>query len=225
LKRSQLGLALLVAAMLAASAAGHAMKPHIMVADVDQIDLDALVPRLFGAWISSQDNPPAIVDPAVQRMIDTTYSHQLSRTYTRSDGYSIMLSVAYGRDQRGAHMAHPPEICYPSQGFTIQAPVSATLATRFGPIPVQRMFAVRGPRIEPVTYWFTEGDTAIRDGLQRRFVAIRYGLSGEIPDGVLFRVSTIDPNANNAYAQEDAFVSDLMAAISPAARTRLAGLR
>ena len=43
-----------------------------------------------------------------------------------------------------------------------------------------------------MTYWFTVGDTAIKNKLQQRMVEVKLGLTGQIPDGLLFRVSSID---------------------------------
>jgi EpsI family protein len=39
--------------------------------------------------------------------------------YVNASGYRIMLSLAYGSDQRGALQAHKPEVRYPAQGFTL----------------------------------------------------------------------------------------------------------
>jgi EpsI family protein len=36
-------------------------------------------------------------------------------------GYRIMLSIAYGKNQSDALQLHKPEICYPAQGFTLLA--------------------------------------------------------------------------------------------------------
>jgi len=67
------------------------------------------------------------------------------------------------------------------------------LATPFGEIPAQRLFASRGAREEPVTYWFTVGE-AVQGKLQRRLAELSYGLTARISDGMLFRVSSIDPD-------------------------------
>jgi len=59
---------------------------------------------------------------------------------------------------------------------------------------------------------------------QKRLIDLRYGLTGRIPDGMLFRISSIDPNPAQAYRQQDVFVAQLLAAVSPAERKRLSGL-
>jgi Protein of unknown function (DUF3485) len=53
---------------------------------------------------------------------------------------------------------------------------------------------------------------------------MQYALEGQIADGLLFRVSSIDPNLPRAYAAQQQFIADLMASVSPDDRLRLAGL-
>jgi len=157
-------------------------------------------------------------------LLDKLYSQVLTRTYLNAEGYRIMLSIAYGSDQRGALQAHKPEVCYPAQGFTLHRSDSSQLVTPFGVISAQRLFTSRGPREEPVTYWFTVGDKAVQGKLQKRLVDLRYGLTGQIPDGMIFRVSSIDADQARANQFQDQFIVQLLQAVSPAERKRLSGL-
>ena len=99
--------------------------------------------------------------------------------------------------------------------------VSLTAAGR--EIPVTRMFAVRGERAEPVTYWFTMGDRVVRGRLERLQVQVENGLAGRIPDGMLVRVSSLSADAPRAYAAQDAFLSAVVAAIPAADAARIVG--
>jgi EpsI family protein len=135
-----------------------------------------------------------------------------------------MLSLAYGHDQRGSLQAHKPEICYPAQGFNIQNLAAGSLGTTFGEIPVRRLFGTLGARQEPVTYWFTVGDQAVMGTTQKKLVELRFGLTGRIPDGMLFRVSSIDGDQPRAYQVQEQFVNQLLQAVAPADRKRLSGL-
>ena len=76
-----------------------------------------------------------------------------------------------------------------------------------------------------MTYWFNVGETPIRNQLEKRLVEIRLGLSGQIPDGLLFRVSSIDDTPTRAYQMQDEFVTDLLNAVGTKERVRLSGLR
>jgi hypothetical protein len=49
-------------------------------------------------------------------------------------------------------------------------------------------------------------------------------LTGRIPDGLLFRVSSIDPDPARAWRKQDEFVGQLLAALPPAERWCLSGL-
>ena len=52
---------------------------------------------------------------------------------------------------------------------------------------------------------------------------LREGFAGRIPDGMLVRVSSISKDPAAAYAAQQAFVAELLAAMPAADRVRLAG--
>jgi EpsI family protein len=81
-----------------------------------------------------------------------------------------------------------------------------------------------GARMEPVTYWFTMGDQAVQGRFERRLAELKAGLTGQIPDGLLFRVSSIDAEPKRAYAEQDRFVTELLSAVAAPDRLRLSGL-
>lgn len=218
-------IALLIAAlMFLASGAAIVLRPDQKVATVSAISLETMIPKEFGDWKEEPQRNLQVVNPQTQALLDKLYSQILARVYINKDGYRVMLSLAYGSDQRGALQAHKPEVCYPAQGFTLHSNKPGPLSTPFGEIPAQRLETSLGSRQEPVTYWFTVGDTAVKSKLQKRLVDIRYGLTGQIPDGLLFRVSSIDENQVRANQKQDDFVNQLIAAIAPADRKRLSGL-
>jgi EpsI family protein len=157
-------------------------------------------------------------------MLDKLYSQTLTRTYVDKQGYRIMLSLAYGDDQRGGLQAHKPEICYPAQGFKLDGVVDGKLDTSFGSIGVRRLTTSLGARYEPVTYWLTLGDKVIQNGFDRRLEEIRLGLTGQIPDGLLFRISSIDREPERAYAMQQKFTDALMSSVPAETRKQLSGL-
>jgi hypothetical protein len=61
--------------------------------------------------------------------------------------------------------------------------------------------------------------------IQWRLERIRYGLTGVVPDGLLFRVSTIGDNIDDEYSVQQQFVAELMNKIAPDARNRLLGIK
>ena len=218
--------ALLIAGlMFAASIGAIVARPTLKASDLGQaVSLEAMVPKQLGGWHEEQQRYVQVVNPQTKELLDKLYSEILSRVYVNSNGYRIMLSLAYGSDQRGTLQAHKPEVCYPAQGFQLVKNQAGVLATTYGDIPVRRLYTTMRTRHEPVTYWFTVGDRAIEGKLQKRLVELSFGLTGRIPDGMLFRISSIDPDENRAYRQHEDFVKELLAAVSPAARKRLSGL-
>ena len=217
--------ALLIAAlMIAASIGAVVAKPSKKVSDEAPISLEKIVPKEFGDWREQPDRNVQVVNPQTQELLDKLYSQILSRTYVNSKGYAIMLSLAYGSDQRGSLAAHKPEVCYPAQGFTIQKNEAGIVGTPFGEIPVRRLYGNIGARIEPVMYWFTVGDKAVLSTTEKRLVDLRFGLTGRIPDGMLFRVSSIDGDQKQAIQLQDQFVTQLLQAVPSADRKRLSGL-
>lgn len=217
--------ALVIAALMFAAAAGAIVaRPTAKVSDGrPPISLESMVPRQFGDWREAPHMQVQVVNPQTQELLDKLYSEVLTRVYVNASGYRIMLSLAYGSDQRGSMQAHMPEVCYPAQGFVLKGNERGVLGTAFGDIPVRRLFATMGARQEPLTYWFTVGDKAVLGQTQKRIVEFTFGLTGRIPDGMLFRVSSIDPDQPRAYRLQEQFVNQLLQSVSPAARKRLSG--
>lgn len=210
--------------MALASAGGIAARPSQKAgATGPAFSLEEAVPKRFGDWRELQQEGAQVVNPQTQQLLDKLYSQVLTRTYVNSSGYRVMLSLAYGDDQRGGLAAHRPEVCYPAQGFALLGTAESTVNTPFGGIAARRLSTSLGTRKEPVTYWFNVGDTTIRNKFEQRIVEIRLGLSGQIPDGLLFRVSSIDDTPTRAYQMQDAFVADLLGAVGAKDRTRLGG--
>ena len=215
----------LAALMCGASVAGYAARPSTKAADKGSApSLEALVPKGFGEWTELPEQGAQVVNPQTRELLDKLYSQILTRTYVNKDGYRIMLSMAYGDDQRGGLQAHRPEVCYPAQGFKLGTVQDGFLPTAYGPIDVRRLDTTLGQRNEPVTYWLTVGDQIIKSAFDKRIAQIRLGLTGQIPDGLLFRVSSIDEDNARGYAMQQKFAADMMSAVSPAARKHLSGL-
>ncbi len=207
--------------MLAAAIAAPTLKP--VHAEGPALDLERLVPRAFGDWSIDPTLAPVAPTTEVQEKLDRIYSSTVSRSYVNSRGELMMLIVAYGGDQSDALKAHRQEVCYTAQGFTIHALGQGELAAAGRTIPVTRMFAVRGDRAEPVTYWFTMGDRVVRGRFERLRTQLAAGLAGRIPDGMLVRVSSISTDADAAYAAQQAFVASLLGAMPASDAARMAG--
>jgi EpsI family protein len=214
---------LLLILMLAASGFALALRPTQKIAEQSTIDLETMIPRAFGDWREVQQNAVPIVDPQQQEMVDKIYTQSLSRTYVDTHGYRIMLAIAYGDDQRDSMQVHYPEVCYPAQGFSLEAKDVGNLTTADGLIPVTRILTSLGQRSEPVTYWTTIGDRVFQGGLEKKLAEMRYGLNGQIPDGMLIRISSIDPETSHAYEMQTRFADQMLGALTPKNRQKLYG--
>lgn len=211
--------------MFAAAGMALALKPTTRVADAGpKVDLETLIPKTFGDWKIDATIAPLIANPEQQALINKIYTQTLTRTYINSGGERIMLSIAYGGDQSDNMAVHKPEVCYPAQGFQIlKSPTISSFSTGEGSIPVKRLVATQGARVEPITYWTTVGDTVAVSGLKWKLQQLKYGLTGKIPDGLLFRISSIQADDAKAYQLQDEFTRDLLKALPPGGRQRIIG--
>ncbi|MCD2518880.1 EpsI family protein [Massilia sp. G4R7] len=211
-------------AMAGTSALTGALTPKARVPQAhERFSLEEMVPQRFGDWTIDPSVVPLQPDPEQQSVLEKIYDQTLSRTYVNREGRRVMLSIAYGGDQSKALQLHLPEVCYVAQGFQMIKDQEGELPTRFGQLPVKRLVARLHERNEPITYWITIGEHATKTGIQQKLRRLAYGLSGEIPDGMLVRVSTIQASDAQAWGVQDRFVTELLGAMAPRDRTRLLG--
>jgi EpsI family protein len=216
---------LLGGACLGVLAASHILKPSKLVAaSGPAMKLDDHVPLAFGDWQLDRNVVPLEPSPDVVSKIQAIYDATLARTYINTHGQRVMLSIAYGGDQSGRLRVHRPESCYSAQGFHVKKLRDDLLDAGGGlRIEVKRLLARLGPRPEPITYWIRVGKSTVSSNTGQRLEQLRYAINGEVPDGLIFRVSTVENDAEAAFRVHDRFVKDLMAAVQPASRSVLAG--
>jgi EpsI family protein len=226
MKKSLVSALLAAVLMASAAAVATAMTPTKRIVDVlPKLDLEASIPEQFGDWTMDKRAIGGVVNPQQTELLNQLYSQILTRTYYNSKGYRIMLSIAYGEDQRDGNQLHYPEVCYPAQGFQVTSNRKGTLDTGLGVIPVRRLEThLSQNRFEPITYWTTIGSQALTGGATKKLAEMRYGLKGEIPDGLLFRISSIDRDTANAFAHQNAFIEQLVGQIPSEVRARITGL-
>lgn len=211
--------------MFASAGLAMALKPTAKIADTEPaINLEQLIPQQFGEWKEDKSIVPIKVSPEVQAKLDKIYGQTLTRTYINNAGRKVMLSIAYGANQGSDDFqVHRPEYCYSAQGFQVKEGWKDFLKVSSGELPIKRLEAIQGPRNEPITYWITIGDKATLPGIGRKLTQLSYGLTGKIPDGMLIRVSSISPNAEEEYRLQDQFVNAMLDAVEPTQRLRLTG--
>ena len=222
---TMLRVAVLVALMAMAAGAGETLRPTNRLSETKTpIVLERQLPEAFGEWRLDTSIRPILPDPGLQAMLDVLYSQTLARTYVNAKGQRVMLSIAYGSDQSNeATAVHRPEFCYSAQGFRVRPVGTDTLNVGQTRIPVARVLAQLGQRSEPITYWVTLDESATLPGVGRKLAQIRYGLRGQIPDGMLVRVSSISTSETEAFALQKGFLDQMYQAVPTEVRGRYFG--
>jgi len=209
--------------MGAAALAAWWMKP---VPDPDAGNgpaLEQMFPRRFGDWQ---------VDPGAEMFVRPSreqgkhlgiYDQVLERTYVDARGERVMLVAAQGNEQSAGLQLHRPEVCYPGAGFRVSAVQGVSLPIGGRALPGKQLHAERPGRPEPVTYWTVLGGEVVADDAGFRFRQLQFGLRRRLLDGMLVRLSSIEPDARRAYALHLRFANDLAAALKPADRPRILG--
>jgi EpsI family protein len=218
--------AMIAGGLMAMSAAGakYLTPTHHMSQSRPSETLEHMIPARFGSW--KQENTPigGVVDPQIEEQLRRIYTQIVTRTYVNDKGERVMLSVAYGTDQSDSSQVHYPEVCYPAQGFQLTSNEAGTLPLGNRNLPVRRLQAnFQKQRFEPITYWTTVGDQVVISKMDKKMVEMRYSLDGIIPDGLLFRVSSIDTDSSNAFRVQEDFVRAMAGSLSPVAHMRLLG--
>ena len=160
----------------------------------------------------------------MQAQLDKLYEQLINRTYVNGAGTRVMLTIAYGGDQRDALRSHRQEVCYRAQGFTVRALDTTQLPVSGKSLEVTRFHGTKGSRSEPVTYWMTMGDQVITNRFERLAAQMSYSVrTGAVPDGMVVRMSSLDADASTGYATQRRFLDDLMRSIDPRVAARLTG--
>lgn len=186
-------------------------------------DLEKAIPKTFGDWTVDPYMVPIPPSPDQEAAMNKIYDQVLSRTYVNSKGERVMLSITYGSRQNQQMRAHRQEVCYSAQGFKISQLERLPLDVGGAKVPVARMVATQGQRSEPVTYWFTMGDSAVMSYLDRELTQLRYAMVGQIPDGYLVRVSSLSSDPARAFAEQLQFANALISNVDPELRRRFIG--
>lgn len=207
--------------LLISTVAAILLKPTLVLKD-QSLNLSTLIPERIGDWVIDPSIIPIKPTPDVQANLDAIYDQIVARTYVDKKGRRMMLSVAYGGDQSDALKAHRQEVCYAAQGFSIRLLSHGRMKFGASDIPVTRMHAVMRNRSEPVTYWFTMGDSVVLSRGERLLVQVGYGLRGQIPDGMLVRVSSINPDPVEAWKEQEEFIAAMATGVGKRAN-RLIG--
>lgn len=209
--------------MCAASVLGAASMPRRRPAAVSDAELDTLVPDRFADW-QIDGLPAAFVRPG-KDLPEWGYQKLVERTYVDRDGRRVMLSLAHGGDQAAGLELHLPEVCYRYAGFSVSGRHVAELAIQDRRLVVTRLLADLPQRPEVVTYWIVLGGEAIADRNTFRLRRLAHAVRRTAADGMLVRVSSLDLDAERAFALQAKFVNDMLQAVEGGRKELLIGRR
>lgn len=199
-----------------------ALKPSGEIEQTEAIILDDLIPKSFADW-HEDPTPMPVVSPDVQAALDMIYAQTLSRVYINEQGERVMLSIAYGRSQSDSLAIHLPEGCYQGQGFGVDKKISSDLVFASKAIPVAKLIATKGLRVEPITYWITIGDKVVNNAWDMKKAKLYYTLKHEVPNGFLVRISSISSQTLDAYKLQEEFAIKMIEGVQPEKRELLIG--
>lgn len=191
----------------------------------NKLDLETIIPKQFDGWKEDQSFAQPLVSANVKGEINKIYNQTLSRAYINEQGERVMLVIAYGANQSVDLQVHRPEICYAAGGFDISKMAKTFVNTTFGRLPVMHLLARRGDRSEPITYWIKIGNSLTRGWFEEKWATFSYELTGRIPDGLLFRISTISNKPQDSYRIQQKFLADLLQSMKSGDRHWLIGQR
>lgn len=218
-------ISILLAVLVTALVALWVRPTERLAEQAGKLELENLIPHEFAGWVLDERQSAAVVNPQAGDLQGRIYQQVLSRTYIHAASQrSIMLSIAYGENQNRSNDLHVPDVCYSAGGFRIERSELGEIQTAQGDISVKRLVAQRLQRREPLTYWTIIGDRVATSAVGSKLIALSYGLRGTVPDGMIFRVSSVGVPDEQAFANQQEFVKNLMDALPSHGRKRLAGL-
>lgn len=208
-----------------AAALAYQLKPHRKLNLLGHRKMADILPISFGTWSSQGES--SLVTPATEgKLAARLYNEIVSRIYTQADtGEQIMMLIAYGDTQSDLLQLHRPEACYPAVGFHLAStelariPLAANVA-----IPGRRVLAELEDRHERIVYWTRVGEFLPATSGGQREAQLKTAVEGYVPDGALFRFSSLRPDPS-AFEILDGFIKELVGAVAPNNRPPLLGTK
>lgn len=172
-------------------------------------------PTRIGPW----QGHPSLLDIETERVLGV--NDYLLSDYSRVDGKSVNLYVAYYASQRKGESPHSPIVCIPGGGWSITDVREVTLGG--GDHSFNRVVIKRRGATQIVYYWFDERGRKIASEIRAKLYLFADAILQNRTDGALVQLTTlVDPSEseNDADKRLQAFMlsaSPQLSAFLPAA--------
>jgi EpsI family protein len=175
-------------------------------------------------WKKDDTNQVLITSAVLDEKLESAYSDLINEAYLNTENKRVMLSVAYSDNQRNGLAVHLPEACYPAQGFEILEEKKIPITLNDGSQLIAKyMKTKRGSRIEPLIYWTVAGEYLYGTDFERKEISIKYALKNIIADGLIFRVSMVEPDDDVALSYMNDFIKDFYDGLVEKGQSRFFG--
>lgn len=165
----------------------------VAVAIPDKVFRD-LIPRQVANWQSRKSDE--LVVPQEDDFTAKLYENLETFVYEGANVPTMMLLLAYNSVQQNDVQAHRPEVCYPAGGYPIIFSEELSIKYKGKMISGRYLIAKRdSSSFEHIIYWIRIGDAFPASWARQRLDMALINASGIIPDGALFRVSTINQSS------------------------------
>lgn len=189
-RRAILGRRAVMGGILAlASGIAYARQPKPSMPILKKATFESLVPGPFGDWQVISDG--GVVLPPPDTLRDRLYDNLVTRAYQTPGSPLVMMLLAYNNEQDGVLQVHRPEVCYPVGGFQLSETQRIDIPLERGAVPANIFTAEAPGRTEQVMYFTRLGKAFPRSWAEQRIAVVNANLAGDIPDGIMMRVSVI----------------------------------
>jgi EpsI family protein len=193
-----------------ASGVGYARQPKASMPILKSSVFQKLVPGQFGNWKLFADG--GVVLPPPDTLRDRLYDNLVTRTYQAPGLPVVMMLLAYNNEQDGVLQVHRPEVCYPVGGFQLSETQRIDIPLANGSVPANIFTAEAPGRTEQVMYFTRLGTAFPRSWAEQRIAVVNANLAGDIPDGIMMRVSVIGINQARARPILEEFTREFISA-------------
>ena len=196
--------------LTAGAAFSYFNMPRASATPITKSRFERMIPETVGGWSSRKS--AELVLPAEDDQQDKLYENLETRIYEGNGLPSMMLLIGYSSVQQNDVHVHRPEVCYPAAGFPIVQSKPAEID--FGPRKVfaRELVADRGGLKERILYWVRVGEKFPIGWADQRLVMAISNAKGVTPDGLLFRVSTIEEVGKSSPQALENFTKAFVAA-------------